>query len=76
MVGRFFQRFQECVCRADGHTIGVVDQADFSFPDERSVHDLLFDLADLLDLDLRRREFAIRFDNEKVRVGAGFNLQA
>ncbi len=76
MVGRLLQCFEQRVCRADGHAIGIIDQADFSFSDQRAIHDLLLDLPDLLDLDLRRGQFAVRLDDEKIRMSAGLDLFA
>ena len=70
------QRFQQCVGRADRHAVGVVDQTDFSLADERTIHDLVFDLADLLNFYLLSGLFLVRLDNEKVRVCAGLDLLA
>jgi hypothetical protein len=64
------------VACADRHAVGVVDQTNFSLTDERAVHDLVFDLADLLDLDLLGGLLRIRFDDKKVRMRAGFDLLA
>jgi hypothetical protein len=76
-MGRWlFQRFEERVGRADGHAVGVIDQADFPLADERTVHDLMFDVADLLNLNLPGGLFRIRLDDEKVRVCAGLDLLA
>jgi hypothetical protein len=55
MTGRFFQGLEERVGRTDGQSIGLVDEADLPFADEWSIDELLFDLSDLLNLDLRRR---------------------
>ena len=76
MGGRFFQRFEQRVGRADRHAVGVVDQTDFSLTDERAVHDLVLDLADLLNLDLLGGLFLVRLDDEKVRMRAGLDLLA
>ncbi len=73
---RLFQCFQQGVGRADRHAVCIVDQADFPLADERPIHDLMFDLADLFDLDLLGGLFRIRFDDEKVRMGAGLDLLA
>src|SRR5581483_7053237 len=54
----------------------VIEQAHLPPADQRPVHDLRFDLANLFDFDLRRRLFRIRFDQGEVRMGAGFNLSA
>ena len=76
MRGRLFQRFQQRVGCADRHAVGVVDQTDFSFTDERTVHDLVLDFPDLLDLDLLGGLLRIRFDDKKVRMRASFDLLA
>src|SRR5262249_51998910 len=76
MFGWLFQGFQERVRRPDCHSIGVVDQADLSFGHERAVHDLMLDLADLLDLDLPAGLFWIRLDDDEVRMSMGFDLPA
>lgn len=76
MGRRFFQRFQERIGCADRHTVGIVDQTDFSLADERTIHDLVFDIADLLNLDLSGGLFRIRLDDEEVRVRTGFDLSA
>ena len=76
MIGWFFQRFEECVGGADGHAVGVVDQADFAVSDEGTIHDLLFDLPNLFDLDLRRREFTIRLNDEVIGMRARADLMA
>ena len=76
MRRRLLQRFQQCVGRADRHAVGVVDQADFSLADERTVHDLVLDLADLLNFYLLSGLFLVRLDDEKVRVRAGLDLLA
>ena len=74
MRGWLFQRFQQCVGRADRHAVSVVDQTDFSFADERTIHDLVLDLADLLDFYLLSGLFLVRLDDEKVRMRAGLDL--
>ena len=76
MRGWLLQRFQQRVGRADRHAVGVVDQTDFPLTDERAVHDLVLDLADLLDLDLLGGLFRVRLDDEKVRMRTGLNLLA
>ena len=74
MRGRLLQRFQQCVGRADRHAVSVVDQTDFSFADERTIHDLVLDLADLLNFYLLSGLFLVRLDDEKVRMRAGLDL--
>src|SRR5262245_3466353 len=76
MFGWFFQRFQQCIGRADRHTVGVVDQTNFSLPDKGAVHNLMLNLTDLLNLDLPSGLFRIRLYDEKVRMGAGLDLPA
>ena len=76
MGGWLFQRFEQRVGCADRHAVGVVDQTDFPLTDERAVHDLVLDLADLLNLDLRGGLFWVRLDDEKVRMRAGVDLLA
>ena len=76
MRGWLLQRFQQCVGRANRHAVGVVDQTDFSLTDERTVHDLVLDLADLLNFDLLGGLFLVRLDDEKVRMCAGLDLLA
>ena len=76
MIGRFFQRFEERVGGADGHPVGVVDYADFAVSNQRPIHDLLFDLANLFDLDLGRREFRIRFNHEVIGMRARVDVMA
>ena len=76
MGRRLLQRFEERVGCADGHAVGVIDQADFPLADEWTVHDLMFDVADLLNLNLPGGLFRVRLDDEKVRVRAGFDLLA
>jgi hypothetical protein len=76
MRRRLLQRFQQRVGRADRHAVGVVDQTDLSLTDERTVHDLVLDLADLLNFYLLSGLFLVRLDNEKVRVCAGLDLLA
>ena len=76
-MGRwFFQGFEECVGCANRHAVGVVDQTDFSLPDERAIHNLVLDVADLLNLDLLGGLFWVRLDDEKVRMRAGVDLLA
>ena len=76
-MGRWlFQRFEERVGCADRHAVGVIDQADFSLTDERTVHDLMFDIADLLNLNLPGGLFRVRLDDEKVRMCVGLDLLA
>jgi hypothetical protein len=70
------QRFQQCVGRADRHAVSVVDQTDFSFADEWTIHDLVLDLADLLNFYLLSGLFLVRLDDEKVRVREGLDLLA
>ena len=71
-----FQGFEECVGRANCHAVGVVDQTDFSLPDERAIHNLVLDFSDLLNLDLLGGLFWVRLDDEKVRMRAGVDLLA
>jgi len=70
VVGRFFQRLQECVGRSDGQAIGVVDHTDLAVCGQRPIHDLLFDFPDLLDLDLWSRQLAVRLDKEVIGMSA------
>jgi hypothetical protein len=76
VVGRLFEGFEERVGRADRHAIRIVDQANLPHTDEGAVHDLLLDVANLLDLDLRGGLFRIWFDNEKVRMCMRVDLLA
>src|SRR6185295_19547012 len=48
----------------------------FSFTDERTIHDLMFNLADLLNLDLLGGLFRVRFDDKKIRMRADVDLLA
>ena len=76
MGWRLFQGFQQRIGCADGHPVGIVDQEDFLPADQRLVGDLMFQIADLLDFNLRIGQFRVRFDRKKVRVRAGFDLHA
>lgn len=71
-----FQCFQQRIGRADCHAVGVIDQTDFSFADEWTIHDLVLDLADLLDFYLLSGLFLVRLDDEEVRMSAGLDLLA
>src|SRR5438552_3866391 len=44
--------------------------------EDRTVHDLVLDLAGLLNLDFPGGLFRVRLDDEKVRMRAGFDLLA
>ena len=76
MIRWLFERFEQRIGCADGHAIGVVDHADLAFADERPIHDLLFDLSNLFDLDLGSRQFTVRFNDKVVRMRAGLDLLA
>jgi len=76
VIGRFFQCLEERVGSADGHPVGVVDYADFAVSDQGPIHDLLFDLPNLFDLDLRRREFTIRLNHEVIGMRADVDVMA
>ena len=73
---RFLQCLEQRVGGADGHAVGVVDQADLPFAHEGAIDKLLFDLPDLFDLDGRIGEFTVGIDRDEVRVGARGDLQA
>lgn len=76
VTGGFFQGLEQCVGCSNGQSIGLIDETNFPFPDERSIDELLFDLAYLLNLDLGRRCFRVGLDYETVRVGPCRNLEA
>src|SRR5262245_44316235 len=74
MTGRFFERLEKCIGSADGQSVGVVNHADLSISDEGPIHDLLFDLTNLLNFDLRRRQFRIRLEDEVIGMCTGIDL--
>lgn len=76
MARRFFQGLEQRIGGTDGQSIGLVNETDLPFADERPIDELLFDLSDLLDLDLRRRRFRIGLDHETVRVCPSRDLYA
>ena len=76
MTRGLFQGLEERVGCPDRQSVRVVNQTHLPFPDEWSIDELLFDLPHLLDFDLRRGGFRIRFDDEVVRVGPSGYLQA
>ncbi len=76
MTRRFFQGLEQRVGCPDRQAIRVVNQANLPLPDERPIDELLFDFPHLLDLDLRRGGFGIRFDDEIVRVRPSGDLEA
>ena len=76
MVGRLFQCFQQRIGGADRHAIRIVDQADFTIPDQWAIDHLMFDVANELNFDLRIGEFAIGLDHHEVGMGARLDLAA
>ena len=72
----FFECFEQRVGRADCHAVGFIDEHDLEASDQRTIDDLLLETADLLNLDLRIGQLAVRFDQGKVRVCERFNLRA
>ena len=74
MIRRFLEGFEQRVGGADGQAIRFIDQADFSLADEGTVYDLVFDVTNLFNLDLRRCELTVRLDEKKVRMRAGLDL--
>ena len=76
MTRRLFQGLEECIGCPDRQSVRVVNQANLPFPDEWSIDELLFDLPDLLDFDLRRCCFRIGLDDEVIRVRPRGYLQA
>ena len=76
MTRRFLQGLEQGVRGPDRQTIRIIDHADLSLPHQRPINELLFDVPDLFDLDLRRRQFAIRFDDDIIGMGACRDLMA
>ena len=76
MIRWFFERFEKSIGGAEGQPVGVINDADFTVADERPIQDLLFDLTNLLDLDLWCRQFTVRFDHEEIGMYPGVDVPA
>jgi hypothetical protein len=76
MTWRFLQCFEQGVSCTDGHSIGIVDQADLLLTDEGPINELLLKFSDLFNLDLRCCRLRIGFDDEIIGMSLSGNLQA